>query len=783
MELEARLNEALSDRYRITGEIGRGGMATVFLAEDLKHRRPVAIKVLRPELSASMGTDRFLREIEVVAGLNHPNILGLHDSGEADGLLFFVMPYVDGETLRARLDRQSRLPLDDAVRITREVGEALHYAHQHGLVHRDVKPENVLFQAGHALVCDFGISRATDEAQPRLTRTGLAVGTFSYMSPEQLTDGGGVDSRTDVYALGCLLFEMLFGEPPFAAQTPQASLARKLTGDVPYLSDLRPDVPDTLNDVLGRALAVEAKERFETPEQFVADLDRAITTEAVEEDAWRRRRKRAIRALSAMAVLVLVGLGIFRVGQVLREPPIGRVAVLPFSNTAADASQEHFAAIGHQDLIQQLVKAGSGAGLGVVNGGVVAGPDGTAMRVRDIADELNVDGVIQGYAGGNGDRVTLDLQLVDGSTEEIVWTESYQAGFGELVTMYRLATRALTSFLGLELTPEEEARLSVAQEMDPAVASALVNARFNWQKLTGEGIETAMDYYELALERSDSLSAEAWVGVATVWGARAQQQLISGLEANRMAQPALERALALDPELSRVQSLLAGRLTWAFWNWEAGEAAYLRALEEDPADSKARAYYAHLLLYLDRDDEALEQLRRADELDPYDALTQTIIAMGYNFLRRYAEAEAVLLRVLEKDPDAGLLLSTLRTTYHLMGRHEEAMEMWRGSYRASGNTAALEALERGYETGGYSGALAAVAELFVERSGTTFVSSWNIGTLYTRAGQGEKALGYLEAAFENRNPNIPYLSIDPIFDDIRDEPRFRTMIDRLGLPQ
>ncbi len=250
MDHEGRLARALADRYRIEREIGSGGMATVYLAEDLKHRRPVAIKVLRPELSAALGTERFTREIEVVAGLNHPNILGLHDSGEADGVLYFVMPFVEGESLRARLEREPTLPLEEAVRITREIGDALEFAHEHGLVHRDIKPENILFQAGHALVCDFGIAQVASEAHQRLTRTGVAVGTFTYMSPEQLTDEGVVDRRTDVYALGCLLHEMLSGEEAFPASTPQAALAKKLTGGGTDLFASRPDLPRTVEAVL-----------------------------------------------------------------------------------------------------------------------------------------------------------------------------------------------------------------------------------------------------------------------------------------------------------------------------------------------------------------------------------------------------------------------------------------------------------------------------------------------------------------------------------------------------
>jgi serine/threonine-protein kinase len=225
------LKAALADRYTLERELGRGGMAVVYEALDVRHDRTVAIKVLRPELAASLGAERFLREIQIAAKLTHPNILPLHDSGEADGTLFYVMPYIEGESLRDLLSREKQLSIDDALQITREVGDALSYAHSLGVVHRDIKPENILFQAGHAVVADFGIARAVSEAGGEsLTETGLAVGTPAYMSPEQATATKEIDARTDVYSLGCVLYEMLSGETPYSAPTPMAMMAKKLSG-------------------------------------------------------------------------------------------------------------------------------------------------------------------------------------------------------------------------------------------------------------------------------------------------------------------------------------------------------------------------------------------------------------------------------------------------------------------------------------------------------------------------------------------------------------------------
>src|SRR5437899_5866810 len=230
----AQLQAALADRYTFERELGRGGMATVYLAQDLKHHRKVAIKVLEPEIAAALGPERFLREIEIAAGLNHPHILPLYDSGEAATSLYYVMPYVEGETLRDRLKREGQLPLEDAVRITREVADALSYAHRHDVVHRDSKPENILFEAGHAVVTDFGIARAiTAAGGEKLTGTGIAVGTPGYMIPEQGAASARVDERSDIYSLACVLYEMLVGEPPYTGPSAQVVIAKRFTDPVP----------------------------------------------------------------------------------------------------------------------------------------------------------------------------------------------------------------------------------------------------------------------------------------------------------------------------------------------------------------------------------------------------------------------------------------------------------------------------------------------------------------------------------------------------------------------
>ncbi|OGT99109.1 MAG: hypothetical protein A2085_04190, partial [Gemmatimonadetes bacterium GWC2_71_10] len=305
-----RLQAALAGRYVIERELGRGGMGAVYLAEDLKHHRPVAIKVLHPELAGTLGSERFLREIELSARLTHPHILPLHDSGEAAGFLYYVMPYVEGESLRDRLAREKQLPIEDALQIAREVADALSYAHSHDVVHRDIKPENILLAAGHAVVADFGIARAiTAAGGEKLTETGLAIGTPMYMSPEQAAGSRDLDGRSDLYSLGCVLYEMLAGQPPFTGPTVESVIHQHLAVEPPAVTNLRPAVPASVVAALARALAKTPADRFNPVALFGEALGRrasAATPTAAPARVSSPSRRVGRRVLFGVAGVVVV---------------------------------------------------------------------------------------------------------------------------------------------------------------------------------------------------------------------------------------------------------------------------------------------------------------------------------------------------------------------------------------------------------------------------------------------------------------------------------------------
>jgi tRNA A-37 threonylcarbamoyl transferase component Bud32/tetratricopeptide (TPR) repeat protein len=422
------IRRALEGRYAIQGELGRGGMATVYLADDLKHERRVALKVLKPELTASVGAARFLREIRIAAQLQHPNILPLIDSGEVDGSLFYVMPFVEGETLQARLAREGSLPLEDAIRIARETANGLAYAHERGIIHRDVKPGNIMLSDGHAIIADFGIARAIGEAGPsRLTETGLAIGTPAYMSPEQWSDAASVDGRSDVYALSCVLFEMLAGEQPFLGSTVQAVLARHSQDAIPSIRILRSTVPMAVEAVIMKGMAKVAADRFATAADFGVAVERALSGQAVgragSRGPWPRliRRFGLIAGFIAVAGLVAV-LGRSLLPESRASGAADRVVVAALENETGDATLDHLGRMAahwitvglqhaHQPVVPSPTAVQASRYLRTEAGG-----DFSRDPIGSLATETGARYVVSGSYYRVSDSLSFQVQLTDTET-------------------------------------------------------------------------------------------------------------------------------------------------------------------------------------------------------------------------------------------------------------------------------------------------------------------------------------------------------------------------------
>ena len=733
-----RLNAALADRYTIEREIGSGGMATVYLAQDLKHRRQVAIKVLRPELAASLGVERFVREIQIAATLTHPHVLPLFDSGEANGFLYYVMPFIEGESLRDRLEREGTVAIPQAIRLTDHVASALSYAHERGLVHRDIKPENILLAGDQAIVADFGIARAVEVAAgARLTGTGVAIGTPAYMSPEQAVGDSNIDGRSDVYSLGCVVYEMVSGRTPFEGATPQALLARHAVDTVPSLHTIDADIPLYVERAVSKALAKEPARRFETPNAFAETL----TSQLVVPQVGRRR-----------------------------------LAVLPPINLMNDSGQEYFVQGMHNALISELQRAG----VAVIARTSVLQYQNTQKPVRQIAGELGVDALVEPSVFRAADSVELEVRLVDGSTEEYLADPIGRSGeLGNVVALYRDVTRAIAAEIHAALTPQAEAHLASARPVNPEAYEAFLRGQFHCFRLTPNDLDLAYEYFQRALAL-DPTYAPAQAGIAWVWFGRGQFGLVPSREAAAHGSAAARQALALDSTLADVQFAAALVGIWQEWDWERGEAAFRKAIEINPNYADARLSYTGFLAQMGRTDEARVQIERALELDPYNPLIRSFNGYRLFYEHRYAESIEEYQAAIRIEPDNPAHVYNLASAYHMNGDYDQVLVLVRKF--APGDQELDEALDRGYAEGGYRAAMLRYADTLATRPEAAERLSMTVAVIYAFAGEKERTLDWLEIMYETGNPNMPAI-YEPIFGLVFDDPRFRELVRKMNLPQ
>jgi serine/threonine-protein kinase len=749
-------------------------MAVVFLADDLRHRRRVAVKVLRPELAQAVGAQRFLREIEIAAQLSHPHILPLYDSGEAAGFLYYVMPYVEGESLRARLDREKQLSLEDAVETALEVADALSYAHSLGVVHRDIKPENILFQAGHAVVSDFGIARAVSaSAGEKLTETGLAVGTPAYMSPEQATASDEVDARTDIYALGCVLYEMLAGDLPFSGATPQAMLARKVVEPVPRLRVVRDTVPVPLEEVITRALAKVPADRFATAAQLRGALDRARAAPSIATARPQVRHRAA--AVGALLVVLLAAVGWWLSGTIGGGTPrLHSIAVLPFENLTGDAEQEYVLAGLHDALIGELARLGP---LQVRSRRSVVRYAMSDKPVTEIAHELNVDGVVAASFSRSGDSVEVRVQLLQAQPEErSLWAEVYDRDIGEALGMHSEVAGQIARQIGISLTPEQAARLGGPRRVNREAYEAYLRGRSAITRGTPEDVQRGLAYLHEANAR-DPADPFPYVGLAlgySILGHGPRPEVLP------RALAAAERALELDSTLAEPYAVIAQAKFYREWDWAGAAQNFRRALELDPTLADARAHYAWYFDLLGPHDRALAEMRRAIESDPLDPLWHTWLAAMYMYRGRLDEAIAEARNALELNPDFPIALGTLGEGLAYQGKYEEAVA-------AGERAAALSPQQRGglaqiYALAGRTDdARRLAAEL--ESEGPAGLILWDLPQAYAALGDKERALAWVERLFDRPHPYAPHITRAPGFVSLRDDPRFRVLVRQLNLPR
>jgi serine/threonine-protein kinase len=810
----ARLQAALTGRYTIEHELGRGGMATVYLAQDLKHGRPIALKVLRPDLAAALGPGRFLREIEIAARLTHPNILPLHDSGEAGGLLYYVMPYVDGESLRSHLAREGPLPLDQALAIAREVASALGYAHEHGVVHRDIKPENVLLESGHAVVADFGVARAVWElAGDRLTETGIAVGSPAYMSPEQAGAEERLDGRSDIYALGCVLYEMLVGEPPFTGPTPRAVAAKHLRQSVPSARITRPGVPAAVDWVIRTALAKVPADRFSDAAHFAAAL-----AACAGQPGRRLAPRRWTGVVVAAALTVAAGRWAWARwgGSPSRPVPAARldpthVAVLYFEDLSEGRTLRHVAGGLTEDLIDQL---GQVDALRVISSSGVAAYRERSVPLDSIARSLGVGTIVTGSVGRSADRLRVAVRLIDATNGNQLRSQTLERPWGDLFVLRDAVAQQVSRFLREELGQEVQLRQRRAATGSVAAWELVQRAQRQWDdaralRLSGDegGADALLGTGDSLLARAEAYDP-AWVEPVLLrgWLAAERASLLGvgsgaprpfwirvGLE---HAERALARRPAYPPALELRGTLLAKQwlLTQAGGGAGAVEAAErdLRAAAVPANPSQGRAWSA-LSQLLQARGKVAEANLAAERAYRADAFLRDAAEIVYRLY--YTSSD------LDRQADALRWCSEGRARFPGDWRFaycQLAMLLWPGGERpdvdrAWGLVADLERLSTPADRAAYTprwhllvaGVLARAgrpdsARAVIGRSRAAAPNDpemdYNEAVARTLLGERARALSLLGSYLKAMPQVRDYLGADPAFRGLRDDPRFQALI-------
>jgi len=736
-----RLRTALADRYTIEREIGSGGMATVYLAQDLRHERQVAVKVLRPELASGIGADRFVREIRLAARLTHPHILPLFDSGEAGGFLYFVMPVVEGESLRDRMQKARQLPVDEARQIAMEIADALDYAHRHDVVHRDIKPENIMLHDGHAVVTDFGIGKAVTaavEGTTAITQTGVTVGTPAYMAPEQAAGDSEIDGRLDLYSLGCVFYEMLTGEQPFTGATAAAVIAKRFSHTPPPVTDTREGVPVDLSRTIGRLLARAPADRYATGAQVMTALKSGETT-----------------------------------AHPTVDPDDKSVAVLPFANLSADPENEFFT----DGITEEIINALSQ----LPELRVAARTSSFALKdkrgdLADVASKLKVSHVVEGSVrkAGNSIRITAQLvSVLDGSN---MWSEKYDRKMDDIFAVQDEIAAAIADRLKIALVERRAGPLVRPSTRNLEAYELYLKGRAALYR-RGLSLLEGRQLFERALELDpDYASALSGLHDADFlldfYGVRRRPNRSELLDAREA-----------DANVAEANNSVGMYRAIYGHDWKGADASFRRALEINPNYVQARCWYAGCVISgaLDQTPDAVAMVEKAVELDPLASYPRALLAWVLLQGGRNEEAVRVALEAVARDRASSLPVLMATIALSRCGRTDEAVELAERGVLAFGRLPwAVANLALACSRGGDTTRAGLVCDELSARAAHDYVPTFAMATAYAAVQRVDEAFAALERGREERDPTAWALRLlEP--DWFWNEPRFEALCRRLGI--
>jgi serine/threonine-protein kinase len=778
--------------YRILEKVGSGGMGVVYRARDEQLERDVALKVLPSgTLSNDASRRQFRKEALALAKLNHPNIETVYEFDTQDGMDFLVMEYVPGKTLADRLIGGA-LPEKEVIALGMQIAAALVEAHEHGIVHRDLKPANIaLTEKGQAKVLDFGLAkllRPRDETTAdSLSSTHGAAGTLPYMSPEQLR-GEQVDARSDIYTIGAVLYEMAtyrraFGEP-LASRLIDAVLHQT---PVPPRA-LNPRISPELERIILKCLDKNPEQRYQSAKELLVDLRRLeqsasgeLVTPALPSKRWSRGAKLAAYGLAALmalaAMLTAIYAGGWRDRLLVRTQPaqIRSIAVLPLGDLSGNPREDYFADGVTEALITELAQID---GLRVISRTSVMVYKGARKPLPQIARELQVDAVVDGSVQRSGDKVRINAQLIEASTDRHLWAKSYERDLRDILTVQSAVAKAIADEVQIKLTPQEQARLAKPRQVNPEAFEAYLAGRFYWNKRTAEGLEKSIAYFQRAISK-DSNYALAYAGLADSYHVLPELSAVPVEVAFPKARSAALKALEIDDSLGEAHSALANVKEDYDWDWEGAEKEYKRAIKLSPGHVLAHASYSNLLFELGRLPEALSEARVAQQLDPLSAIANDNLSGVLYYAGQYDEAVEQCRKTLDIDPLSPQAHRHLGQVYVQKQFYGEAVSELKKAMELSGGSS--EALaELGYVFG-VSGKKDDARHVLLELKSATDASPYRLAIVYAGLAEKEKALEALQEAVNRRSAGVVHLKVSPLFQDLRSDERFQELLIYMGL--